>query len=77
MAVISHAVKHIQKSFWPGFNAAAGIYAVGEVFDGDPAYTCDYQKYIDGILNYPQKDFWICFTVSTRNPSTDNVRPDF
>ncbi|QQK46373.1 Rutin-alpha-L-rhamnosidase [Penicillium digitatum] len=46
-------VKHIQKSFWPGFNAAAGIYAVGEVFDGDPAYTCDYQKYIDGILNYP------------------------
>ncbi|KGO46387.1 Alpha-amylase, domain of unknown function DUF1966, C-terminal [Penicillium expansum] len=46
-------VKHVQKSFWPGFNTAAGVYAVGEVFDGDPAYTCDYQKYIDGVLNYP------------------------
>ncbi|KAJ5419918.1 uncharacterized protein N7487_003468 [Penicillium crustosum] len=46
-------VKHVQKSFWPGFNDAAGVYAVGEVFDGDPAYTCDYQNYIDGVLNYP------------------------
>ncbi|KAJ5494840.1 Glycoside hydrolase superfamily [Penicillium fimorum] len=46
-------VKHVQKSFWPGFNSAAGVYSVGEVFDGDPAYTCDYQKYMDGILNYP------------------------
>ncbi|OQE06679.1 hypothetical protein PENVUL_c017G05970 [Penicillium vulpinum] len=46
-------VKHVQKSFWPGFNSAAGVYSVGEVFDGDPAYTCDYQHYIDGVLNYP------------------------
>ncbi|KAJ6142516.1 hypothetical protein N7471_001969 [Penicillium samsonianum] len=46
-------VKHVQKSFWPGFNDAAGVYSVGEVFDGDPAYTCDYQSYMDGVLNYP------------------------
>ncbi|KAJ5995875.1 hypothetical protein N7481_002852 [Penicillium waksmanii] len=25
----------------------------GEVFDGDPAYTCPYQNYLDGVLNYP------------------------
>ncbi|KAJ5827844.1 Glycoside hydrolase superfamily [Penicillium robsamsonii] len=46
-------VKHVQKSFWPDFNSAAGVYSVGEIFDGDPAYTCDYQNYMDGVLNYP------------------------
>ncbi|MCJ1412271.1 hypothetical protein MMC19_006364 [Ptychographa xylographoides] len=46
-------VKHVQQSFWPGFNTAAGVYCVGEVFDGNPAYTCPYQNYLDGILNYP------------------------
>ncbi|CRG90037.1 alpha-amylase [Talaromyces islandicus] len=46
-------VKHVQKSFWPGYNSAAGVYCVGEVFDGDPAYTCPYQNYLDGVLNYP------------------------
>lgn len=46
-------VKHVQESFWPGYNDAAGVYCVGEVFDGDPAYTCPYQNYLDGVLNYP------------------------
>ncbi|EPE04804.1 alpha amylase [Ophiostoma piceae UAMH 11346] len=46
-------VKHVQTSFWPDYNDAAGVYCVGEVFDGDPAYTCDYQNYMDGVLNYP------------------------
>ncbi|EFX05166.1 O-glycosyl hydrolase [Grosmannia clavigera kw1407] len=46
-------VKHVQKSFWSGFNDAAGVYCVGEVFDGDPDYACAYQKYLDGLLNYP------------------------
>ncbi|ERS97854.1 hypothetical protein HMPREF1624_06025 [Sporothrix schenckii ATCC 58251] len=46
-------VKHVQTSFWPGYNDAAGVYCVGEVFDGDPAYTCPYQAVLDGVLNYP------------------------
>ncbi|KAJ5901399.1 hypothetical protein N7504_007393 [Penicillium tannophilum] len=46
-------VKHVQESFWPDYNDAAGVYCVGEVFDGDPAYTCPYQDYLDGVLNYP------------------------
>ncbi|KAJ9376289.1 CAZyme family GH13 [Paecilomyces variotii] len=46
-------VKHVQQDFWPGYNDAAGVYAVGEVFDGDPSYTCPYQNYLDGLLNYP------------------------
>lgn len=45
--------KHVEKTFWPGYNQAAGVYCVGEVFDGDPKYTCPYQSYLDGVLNYP------------------------
>ncbi|KAJ5212774.1 uncharacterized protein N7498_004420 [Penicillium cinerascens] len=46
-------VKHVQQSFWPGYNDAAEVYCVGEVLDGDPSYTCPYQNYLDGVLNYP------------------------
>lgn len=46
-------VKHVQKSFWPGYNKAAGVYCVGEVFDGDVTYTCPYQEVMDGVLDYP------------------------
>ena len=46
-------VKHVEKSFWPDFKSAAGVYTLGEVFDGDVAYTCPYQEQLDGLLNYP------------------------
>jgi alpha-amylase len=46
-------VKHVQKNFWPGYNKAAGVYCIGEVFDGDAQYTCPYQEVMDGLLNYP------------------------
>ncbi|RAL04052.1 alpha-amylase [Aspergillus ibericus CBS 121593] len=51
--VSNYSVKHVQKDFWPDYNNAAGVYCIGEVFDGDPAYTCPYQNYLDGVLNYP------------------------
>ncbi|KAL8696704.1 MAG: hypothetical protein Q9224_002661 [Gallowayella concinna] len=46
-------VRHVEKSFWPGFKSAAGVFTLGEVFDGDVAYTCPYQEQLDGLLNYP------------------------
>jgi glycosidase len=45
-------VKHVQMNFWRPFNDAGGVYMVGEVLDGDPAYTCPYQNVMDGVLNY-------------------------
>lgn len=45
--------KHVESSFWPDFVAAAGVFATGEVFSGDPAYTCRYQNVMDSVLNYP------------------------
>ncbi|MCJ1369414.1 hypothetical protein MMC20_000625 [Loxospora ochrophaea] len=45
--------KHVQKSFWSNFTSAAGIYTMGEVLSGEVNYTCPYQSYLDGVLNYP------------------------
>lgn len=46
-------VKHVDKAATSSFNEAAGVYAVGEIFHGDPAYTCPYQDASDGVLNFP------------------------
>ena len=46
-------VKHVQKDFWVGYQGAARVYCVGEVYYGDPEYTCPYQDIMDGLLNYP------------------------
>ena len=54
------SVKNVEMSFWPSFQSAAGIYAVGEVSDGRIDHACPYQApsssnggALDGILNYP------------------------
>ena len=61
-------VKHVQQTFWPGFNSAAGVYCLGEVLDGDPAYTCPYQSSLDGVLNYP---LYYSLTSAFQNSSGD------
>jgi alpha-amylase len=45
-------VKHVEKSFWPDFQKAAGVYAIGEVWDGSPDYLAGYAKVMPGLLNY-------------------------
>ncbi|CAG1982077.1 unnamed protein product [Fusarium graminearum] len=45
-------VKHVEKSFWPDFQKAAGVYAIGEVWDGSPDYLAGYSKVMPGLLNY-------------------------
>ncbi len=47
------SAKHVNQGFFPDFVSASGVYSVGEVFQGDPAYTCPYQNYIPGVSNYP------------------------
>lgn len=46
-------VKHVEKDFWSGFIAAAGVYSIGEVFSGDTGYVAPYQTYVPGILDFP------------------------
>jgi alpha-amylase len=46
-------VPEVPTSFWSQFNSAAGMYCVGEVFNGDISYVSNYQNYMDGVLSYP------------------------
>jgi len=44
-------VKHIRKDFWPRFCRAAGVFALGEVWDGNPEYATTFGDFwIDGKL---------------------------
>ncbi|KAM3068104.1 hypothetical protein ACMFMG_011153 [Clarireedia jacksonii] len=45
-------VKHVRKSFWPGFVRSAGVWCVGEVLSGDPDFLSSYQPYVGGLLDY-------------------------
>jgi alpha-amylase len=47
------SAQQVNTDFFPSFQSAAGVYVVGEVFNGDPSYTCPYQNYMSGVLNYP------------------------
>jgi alpha-amylase len=43
----------IPKTFLAEFSEAAGVFLVGEVFDGRIDYVAGYQKAIPATLNYP------------------------
>lgn len=47
------AAKHVQSEFWPAFEQAAGVYAAGEVYDGDAEELCPFQNVLSGVSNYP------------------------
>ncbi|KZT66206.1 glycoside hydrolase family 13 protein [Daedalea quercina L-15889] len=49
-------VKNVRRDFWPAFVESAGVWSVGEVFDGDIAYVANYTQVLDAVLDYP--DFY-------------------
>ena len=55
-------IPEVPKDFWRDFQKSAGVYCVGEVFDGRIGYVADYQNYVDALLNYPLRyammDVW-------------------
>lgn len=55
-------VPEVPKWFWSQFQQAAGVYAVGEVFDGDMGYLAGYLGSLDAVLNYPFF-FWARDTI--------------
>ncbi len=46
-------IPEVPKWFWKMFSDSAGVYTIGEIFDGRTGYVADYQNYIDATLNYP------------------------
>lgn len=55
-------VKHVEKDFWSDFISAAGVYTIGEVWNGDPEYLAGYAGLMDGLLDYaiyyPMNNFY-------------------
>ncbi|OBT65738.1 hypothetical protein VE03_03348 [Pseudogymnoascus sp. 23342-1-I1] len=67
------SVQQVNNDFWPSFQAAAGgIHALGEVFNGDPAYVCPYQTSITGLLNFPAY-YWITQGFQSTSGSMSNI----
>lgn len=46
------AANHMAAYFLTQFVEASGVYVLGEVFEGDPNYSCGYQNQLSGFTNY-------------------------
>ena len=46
-------IPHVPKPFWSEYNEAAGVFQMGECFNGDSYYVGDYQNYVTALFNYP------------------------
>ena len=46
-------IMEVPKWFWDKFRASAGVFQIGEAFNGDPGYVADYQNHLDSVFNYP------------------------
>ena len=41
------------KWFWTEYSQSAGVFTIGEVFNGDFEYVAGYQGPMNALLNYP------------------------
>jgi alpha-amylase len=46
-------IMEVPKWFWNKFRQSAGVFQIGEAFNGNPGYVADYQNYLDSVFNYP------------------------
>ena len=46
-------IMEVPKWFWDKFRASAGVFQIGEAFNGDIGYVSDYQNHLDSVFNYP------------------------
>ena len=42
----------VRKAFWIDFKNNAGVFQIGEAFNGNLDYVADYQNYLDSVFNY-------------------------
>ena len=46
-------IMEVPKTFWDSFRNYAGVFQIGEAFNGDINYVADYQNHLDSVFNYP------------------------
>jgi alpha-amylase len=56
-------IPEVPKDFWTEFGNSAGVFQMGECFNGNDAYVGPYQNYVTGLFNYPMyytiRDVWM------------------
>ena len=61
----------VAKSFWSLYSKAAGVFTIGEVFNGNPQYVSGYQGPLDATLNYPM--YYKLYNAFQESESMTNV----
>lgn len=46
-------IPEVPKDFWREYGQSAGVFQMGECFNGNSGYVGDYQNYVEGMFNYP------------------------
>jgi len=46
-------IPEVKGDFWSEYGQAAGVFQMGECFNGDPSYVAPYQNNLTGLFNYP------------------------
>ncbi|TVY17051.1 Alpha-amylase A type-3 [Lachnellula arida] len=62
----------VDVDFFSPFEAAAGVYIVGEALNGDPSVVCPIQGPLSGLLNYPAY-YWITQAFENTSGSISNL----
>lgn len=42
----------VNTGFWSAFQSAAGVFSLGEIYQGDSGFVCGFQDYLPGVFNY-------------------------
>jgi len=63
-------VPEVPKWFWQQFSSSAGVYTVGEVFNGDMGYVGGYVGSVSSVLNYPFY-YWVRDTLFNTKDMTN------
>jgi len=45
-------VPEVEKNFWSEYTQSAGVFSIGEIFNGNDGYIGQYQNHMDSALNY-------------------------
>lgn len=66
-------IPEVPKDFWSEFGQSAGVFQMGECFNGNDNYVGDYQNHVSGLFNYPMyytiRDVW-AYGKSMKNIAT-------
>ena len=65
-------VPEVPKDFWSEYGEAAGVFQMGENFNGDPAYVGPYQWHLTALFNYPM--YYTIKDVFGGNKSMQNIK---